>query len=727
VLRILPVEEETRKLPVFDVTLSINGLSAAIGIIESSTWEENTGSVTSTVRILAEQSTLHHSIKRSDFIAVEPFPGDANLLTKKMWLQFNTLLIGDLIQGEGPIWQRNLLLSTLIVGVGAYGRASDRGEGGRALAFLNEILKEVPAVVKQTANLKREVIISLARCRKVPPPIAVFPCSLAEAVEEISFGASMGSGRPNAVLARLTNVMDAFPLLSAVCAQATDVPGAVIRLAKAFGHPDSIVFNTLESINEQLGDHRDLVMGDRQGAAEVPARAAAIIDQVEQRIRAARNFDRANASSGLADPNAAKLEITTNQAILNSPSLQALAVAVSDVKLSSEMRIHMIMKSREVPCVKAFYDRRTPFSLSPPCAISAKAYLIGVPYIQWACTHDENGVILPRCGGALFQLSSSDVDRLTQGKLSTVNWAAIGAAFCRLKLPSSASYDFPSTVGEMVHVVDLYFPVFKRIFIALGFAPEVFDEFESSIVTLLQNTLPGSWLTGLINDAFNAFMEEKTNELVAFISTSSFALAVFPGVPDEHARSSVKVAQAITRGDESIRMRDQQSLSSDSSVSPHLSQAPPSIALTASSVNSGTTNGAAPGGRFPKQKSSKGKNAPVASPVTAPIAAPTAATPGRRVLPGSCTSLVKKNAAETLLKIGKSDVFDAEQLVADVRARSPSFNIDLKRDILLLAAWLAEGSDDQRARFVPAGCDRRFIGYPFSPFDKQAYITNKNF
>ena len=100
-------------------------------------------------------------------------------------------------------------------------------------------------------------------------------------------------------------------------------------------------------------------------------------------------------------------------------------------------------------------------------------------------------------------------------------------------------------------------------------------------------------------------------------------------------------------------------------------------------------------------------------------------SPGRRVLPGSCTSLVQKNAAETLLKIGKTDVFDAEQLVTEVLTRSPGFNINLKRDILLLAAWLAEGSEDQRARFVPAGCDRRFIVYPFSPFNKQAYITSK--
>jgi hypothetical protein len=65
--------------------------------------------------------------------------------------------------------------------------------------------------------------------------------------------------------------------------------------------------------------------------------------------------------------------------------------------------------------------------------------------------------------------------------------------------------------------------------------------------------------------------------------------------------------------------------------------------------------------------------------------------------------------------------------MADVQSRSPGFNIDLKRDILLLAGWLAEGGEDQRARFVPAGCDRRFIGHPFTPFDKQAYKTTKNF
>jgi hypothetical protein len=64
--------------------------------------------------------------------------------------------------------------------------------------------------------------------------------------------------------------------------------------------------------------------------------------------------------------------------------------------------------------------------------------------------------------------------------------------------------------------------------------------------------------------------------------------------------------------------------------------------------------------------------------------------------------------------------------VADVRlSRSPSFNISLKRDIFLLAAWLAECSEYQRACFVSAGYDRRFIGYPISSFDKQAYnITN---
>jgi len=553
----------------------------------------------------------------------------------------------------------------------------------------------------------------------------------------------MGAGKPNAVLTRLSSALDALPLLSNVCAQASDVPGAVIRLAKAFGHPDSIVFNTLESINEQLIDHRDLVTGEAQAASAGSSRTAAVIDQIEQRIRAARNFDRANASSGLADPNAAKLEITANQAILQSPSLQALALAISDTNLSSPMRLHMIMKARENVCLKAFYERKTVFSLSAPCTISADAHRICGPYLQWVCLNDENGNCLPRCKGAPFFLNATDIDRLVHGKLDMVNWAAIGAAFCKITLPAAETYSFPSSIGAMPHVVDLFFPVFKRIFIALGFAPAVFEAFEDNIIILLQNTLPGEWLTGLINESFRYFLEEKTNELAAFIGASSLSRAVFPGVPDGNARSAQVVAAAVTRGDETLRMQHHQALSSAASASlrqplaapalaPSIPPASPaSLPITAANASTVAAHGTTPGGGKLKLKGDKRKfriAAASAAPVTAPTAANTnALSPGRKTMPGSNTGLVKANASGTLLKIGKSDVFDAEQLVMDVRARSPGFNVDLKRDILLLAAWLAEGSEGQRARFVPAGCDRRFIEYPFSPFEKQNYITSKNF
>ncbi len=80
----------------------------------------------------------------------------------------------------------------------------------------------------------------------------MFPCLLSEAVEEISFGALMGSGRPNAALTRLTNALEALLRLAAVCTQASDIAEAVIRQAKTLGHPDSIVFNKLESLNEHL-------------------------------------------------------------------------------------------------------------------------------------------------------------------------------------------------------------------------------------------------------------------------------------------------------------------------------------------------------------------------------------------------------------------------------------------------------------------------------------------
>ena len=158
---------------------------------------------------------------------------------------------------------------------------------------------------------------------------------------------------------------------------------------------------------------------------------------------------------------------------------------------------------------------------------------------------------------------------------------------------------------------------------------------------------------------------------------------------------------------------------------PTTPSAPPSAPVAAA------TNGATPGCGNPSRNRNKRKNGqaatPAASSTTAPVAAPIVLSPGRAPRPGACTQIVKANAAGNLLKIGKTDVFDAEKLVEDVRAKSPGFSIDLKRDILMLAAWLAEGTPDQRARFVPASCDKRFIEYPFSPFDKQVYKTSKKF
>jgi hypothetical protein len=81
------------------------------------------------------------------------------------------------------------------------------------------------------------------------------------------------------------------------------------------------------------------------------------------------------------------------------------------------MRLHMIMKARENVCLKAFYERKTAFSLSAPCTISADAHRICGPYLQWVCLNDENGNCLPRCKGAPFFLNATDIDRLVHGKL----------------------------------------------------------------------------------------------------------------------------------------------------------------------------------------------------------------------------------------------------------------------------------------------------------------------
>ena len=744
VLRTTPVDEECHSTPIFGAVLSVKGVAAAIEAIEELQWDEYIDSATSAIRSLAEKGKPPHTLKRSDFIEVEPLPGNAAPLTIRRWKQTSSLLIGDLIGGDGPIWAQNSLLATLVAGVGAYGRASDREDGGRALAFLNEVLREVSSVVKQNlSSLKREIISRLALCGKVPSAIAIFPCSLAEAVDEISFGALMSAGSPNAVLARLPSALAALPLLSDVCAQASDVAGAVIRLAKAFNHPDSIVFNTLESIDGQLEDHRDIIKGESQGAV-AGSRTASIIDLIETRIRAARNYDRANAASGLADPNAAKLEITSNAAVLQSPSFKALDSIISDTKLGSERKLQLIMQSREMVCLKAFYEHRTSFPLSQPCRTCAEAHHYGGPYLQWICTHDEDGITLPRCEGHLFQLSAADVRGLLHGDFKSVNWAAIGAAYCKLTVPGGDIYAFPATIGEMPNVVDLYFPLFKRIFIGLGFAPIVFNEFEAKIVEVAQHTLPGNWLTGLINESFKCFLEAKTNELTAFLGTA-LSFAVFPGAPDESSKSAQVIASALAMGDELLRSQHRhttslaaaaplRSLQTPHPTAPGILTSPSASHTAAASLNALAASGSASGNGQSKQKRKIIDKSSAAVPVATTVATHTGNSmphqpghtpkPGK---PGKCVHLVQANAAGTLLKIGRVDVFDAEQLVADVRARAPGFDIDLKRDILLLAAWLAEGSEDQRARFVPAGCDQRFLTYPFSPFDKLAYKTSKNF
>jgi hypothetical protein len=313
------------------------------------------------------------------------------------------------------------------------------------------------------------------------------------------------------------------------------------------------------------------------------------------------------------------------------------------------MRIHMAMRSGELACLKAFYEHTTSFKSSAPCTICAAAHKFGGPYLQWACTHDEKGVLLPRCGSVAFQLSSTDADKLMRGNLRSVNWAGIGATFCKLTLFTTGSdvFIFPSTVGATAHVVDLYFPVFKRIFAALGFAPAVFDEFEAHIVTLLQNTLPGVWLTTLIDDAFNAFLDEKTNELAAFIAESSLSLAVFPGISDASARSSQIVAEAISTGDEALRMKNQLARLPHAPLAtpPTTTPAPPSAPVATA------TNGATPGGGNLSQNRNQRKNSqaatPAASSTTAPAAAaPIAPPPGRAPRPGSCTQIVKQGQSQ---------------------------------------------------------------------------------
>ena len=423
-LRLTPIEEGARDLPFFGRVLSVQAVVRALDAVTNlCDPQELFVSPSAAIRAISARGLPETFFVAGDFVPVEPFPAGSEAALVHRWAQVQKLTFRDLMQPGDTSAATNSLVADLVAAVGPIGRAEDRGPAAQASMVVAGLLKDVDATVKATTpNLAPNLLACLRPLRAIPPAVAITVCGYSDMIDNLQFGRSQAEGKPGAVFTRLDLALAAFPSIAAAIAGASDGPGAVMSIAKALGHSEAIVFNTLQSIEGQLrAEFGDLL------ASTVPAgmlRVAFLAEQIEARARSAANFERANAASGLADPGAARKEIADNALLLSQPGFRSLETEMSS-ELRTERKLFLALTSNFKFLLRAFVDRSTAFKANQVCLMAAGGHAVLGPYLMFLLTHDRNMRPFSRLQNALVVLSADTMENLSRLRFNKVDWMDI--------------------------------------------------------------------------------------------------------------------------------------------------------------------------------------------------------------------------------------------------------------------------------------------------------------
>ena len=471
---------------------------------------------------------------------------------------------------------------------------------------------------------------------------------------------------------------------------------------------------------------------------------AYVVEQIEGRLRASHSFDKKNAESGLAHPGAAQAALAALAALFGSQEVAELKAAIGTPMMRAEEQLHKLLTSGVAVVLRAFYDRSTKFKTEAICMAAAAGHNIGGSYLQFVLARDENLAEFERLKGTLCTMSAYNTQRLLAARFDEVNWLEICVSVCRLSMPNADRFVFPATIGAMPSVTETFFPTVKRLLYAVGLHATLFDTFESDILALMRHLLPGEQLGSIIDEAFQSFMREISTLMQAFFG-EELHVARRPDSLPAGAHCRQLISTAITAGTERLRLEHSDPLAARGLF------AAPTASPTASTVAHAATPAAAashPGnGRInqkrPRAPTSPAAQGPRTTQAAQAAAAPTAAAsqgaaaqaaPATAAVKasttadaGKCAHLVKLSKDGALLKIGSADVYDIDLIEETLRRQASAFRFDRTSEAKLVAGWLARGDEFARGRFVPRGCDPRFITYPFPGFNAEGFKTTKVF
>ena len=703
-LRLFQIGDGVAQLRVLDSNLTLEALSNAAAAVQAagSTGPNiNFGGLAFDEvvrRMMARTATSQYMFSVQDFVAGEPFPAATDAAIVKIWSQANHTTFGHLAPcrgGAASSSRDNRVLADAWGGFGPRGRAADRMPSSTAWIVLKELLGVFPAsMVSVASNLANQVT---AQCRLTVGPTCVDEVAADPEtfLRNVALMRLIERGAVDAVAERLPLAMERLPNIALVLTGAEDPTGCTRRLIAAMGSPTGITADALVSLDVQLGSTFNDALTEPPGELSRASFAIALILKRNQALKALAK----QTPSSAADPMAGARDAAEAAELLRSPTWRAMQADLG-VEDNGAKRLQIILLSGSHLILNALATGKSKLT-SEEFFVAASGKTIMPDFFQLIVSTDSTGATFSRLGmGARMMISTADLENLRSYHWTKVKWLQIGREYCIVNTPAARQYRFAATIGQQENFITLFFPVFKRIFRGFGLNPQIFDMLEGAMFDIIELSLPGSAMSGIIDTVWTQFLGAVESDMLHYLAQVSRFKVTPPGPAAEDATWRATVATFLSSGEAMLHFSHSGGLGAAAAAALTVAMPPPAA-------------------RGPKTK------APAA-------AASSTGTNWKGVAAiepqGAWTDKVEVSKDFKLVRISGS-VWDAEALANDIMTHNPSFGtMVLQRDAKHMAFMFAKGVEAKRARFVAINCPARFMTLqPFSTFAASTYQTSKNF
>jgi hypothetical protein len=711
-LRLFQIGDDVVHLRVLDSNLTLEALSNAAAAVQAATSKGSdihVGDLTFDEivrRLMARTASSSYVFTARDFVASEPFPAGADAAAVKIWSQAGHTTFGHLAPcrgGAASSSRDNRVLADAWGGFGPRGRAEDRMPSSTACVVLKELLGVFPSSMLSVAtNLANQVT---AQCRLTVGPTCVdeLAADPETFLSNVALMRLIERGAADAVAERLPLAMARLPNVALVLTGAEDPTGCTRRLIAAMGSPTGITADALVSLDVQLGSTFNDALTEPPGEL---SRASFAITLILKRNQALKAIAKQTPSSA-ADPMAGARDAAEAAELLRSPTWRAMQADLGD-EVNGAKRLQIVLLSGSHLILNALATGKSKLT-SEEFLVAASGKTIMPDFFQLIVSTDSTGATFSRLGmGARMTISTADLENLRSYHWTKVKWLEIGHEYCIINTPGARQYQFAKTIGQQENFITLFFPVFKRIFRGFGLNPQIFDMLEEVMFEIIELSLPGSAMSGIIDTVWTQFLSTVESDMLHYLAQVSRFKVTPPGPSAKDATWRATAATFLSSGEAMLHFSHSGGLGAAAAAALAVAMPPPA-------ARGPKTKAPVVATKLQTAGKGKGKGAGKGS-------AETTEPQGAR------TDKIEINGDFTLLRIMGKDVYDIQTAARDIEKNNTAFGpIVLRRDAKFMAGMFANGGRAKKARFVPSDCPERFLTQPYGSFVAAEYKSSKNF